>query len=167
MPVTKEPFEPSHWDLSDAPLFAGADMDAFRKTLAECTTRRLSHGECLLEPGAENRLLYVVLAGSLTVHVDDPASSPLATLGRGACVGELSLAQDQAATAYVIADGDTRVLLIDAEHFWRMVAVSPLISRNLMRILAERIRLNTEVIRQGRELDRGGSGPGRPRDRRR
>ena len=64
----------------------------------------------------------------------------VATLGPGACVGELALLDHKPRTASVIAATDLTVLVIGAREFAGIVDNVPSISHKLMRSLASRVR---------------------------
>lgn len=122
--------------------------------LAANPSRELQAGDTLLRTGQPNRTLYVVLVGSLRVQIGDPDSPPHTTIGPGECTGELSIIDSRPATADVIANEPTVVLEIDREQLWGMVDVSPELARNLLEILAGRIRHDDLVIGESGRLQR-------------
>ncbi|GAB6042575.1 cyclic nucleotide-binding domain-containing protein [Endothiovibrio diazotrophicus] len=141
-------------DLASLPLFSGAEPGPLVPILAHCPEHRLTDGHVLLRPGEANRSLYLVLHGRLRIHVGAEDGDRLNTLEAGACVGDVSMIEEQPATAFVIADGATRVLEIPVERFWNLVAAAPAVARNLMKVQAARLRSNTDQLRQELELKR-------------
>jgi CRP-like cAMP-binding protein len=68
----------------------------------------------------------------------------------GECVGEMSLIDSQPASAYVVAQGPSRLLAIPEEQFWRLLSANPIVARNLLRLLSKRIRIRDQVALQRR-----------------
>ena len=70
----------------------------------------------------------------------------VATIGPGACVGELALLDHGPRTASVIAATDLTVLVIGAREFAGIVDEIPSITHKLMRSLAAKVReLDTQA----------------------
>lgn len=116
--------------------------------LSKAVTRDLENGEILLAPEKANHHLYILLSGKLNVALDNPDSPPTYTVAPGECVGEMSIIDGSPVSAYVIADGPTQVLQILDKDFWQVMGQSPGIARNLMHILAERMRRQHDVSRK-------------------
>jgi diguanylate cyclase (GGDEF)-like protein len=113
--------------------------------VAGCETQTLDIGERLLVAGAANDALYVIMSGSLAVHVAD-SLHPHLLLGPGECVGELSLIDGQHVSADVVACEPTEVLAMDRDELWSLIDTSPEVARNLLRILAGRVRHDDAVL---------------------
>ena len=105
----------------------------------------LEAGECLLRKGEPNLRVYVVISGLLQVELDG-VSPPLAHIGRGETVGELSLLAGGVATATVTSEGPTQLLVLDEETFWWLVEWSHEFSIGLLVRLANRLRSNNEAV---------------------
>lgn len=143
--------------LFAAPLFRGAPAPLVSRIISGSETRELSPREVLLRFGTENDQLYVVLAGSLSVYLPG-AAQPYAQISVGECVGELSVLDGQHVSADVVANEPSVVVCIEREQVWRLVDASAEMARNLLRILAGRIRGDdlalTEADRQRRQFER-------------
>ncbi|MEN8175424.1 MAG: SpoIIE family protein phosphatase [Pseudomonadota bacterium] len=128
--------------------------DQVESVLSHCSTRSLSDGEILLFPGKPNCHLYILLSGRLRVSLDSPNSPQSFPVGKGECVGEMSIIDGSPVSAYVVAEGPTEVIQVHEGDFWQAVAKAPGIARNLLHILAKRMRGQHEVARQAlvREL---------------
>jgi len=72
--------------------------------------------------------------------------SPHVRLGAGECVGELSLLDSRPVSADVVADETTEVISIDRAIVWALVDASSEFARNLLRVLAGRIRHDDDVV---------------------
>jgi len=77
--------------LSGLQLFQNVSPDDVQTLLQKCDRCDLKPGELLLSPGKKNENVYVVLSGSLHVHVGSPDSPIVATMETGECAGEMSI----------------------------------------------------------------------------
>jgi diguanylate cyclase (GGDEF)-like protein len=100
----------------------------------------------LLSPGEKNEHVFIVLSGSLNVHVGSPDAPVLATMDVGACVGEMSIIEDRDPSAFVIGAEPTHLLLIHQSVLWDMVNASHEFAKNLLIVLSERVRSHNHVI---------------------
>ena len=127
-------------------LFRGVRPEDVHDLLQRCDRRDLAAGELLLSPGARNEHVFIVLSGSLNVHVGSPSTPVLATMEVGACVGEMSIIEDRDPSAYVIGAEDTHLLVIHQSVLWEMVDASHDFAKNLLIVLSERVRSHNKVI---------------------
>ncbi len=132
--------------LEGLELFQGVSPNDVHELLQQCDRRDLAKGELLLSPGAKNEHVFVVLSGSLNVHVGSPDTPILATMEMGACVGEMSIIEDRDPSAYVIGAEDTHMLVIHQSVLWDMVDASHEFAKNLLVVLSERVRSHNRVI---------------------
>lgn len=132
--------------LEGLELFRGVSPDDVQDLLQICDRRDLGEGELLLSPGEKNEHVFIVLSGSLNVHVGSPDAPVLATMDVGACVGEMSIIEDRDPSAYVIGAEPTHLLLIHQSVLWDMVNASHEFSKNLLVVLSERVRSHNHVI---------------------
>lgn len=131
---------PDHSLLERNKLFRNISFGTIEHALKDCQVISLKSGSTLLEIGQKNTSLYLVLDGELRVYLDDRDMHVHTALGTGECVGELSLIDGGHTAALVIAARDTRVLAIPHDLVWSLVESSNGIARNLLSILAGRIR---------------------------
>jgi len=132
--------------LEGLELFRGVRADDVQDLLQRCDRRDLEEGELLLSPGSNNEHVFVVLSGSLSVHVGSLDTPKLATMEVGACVGEMSIIEDRDPSAYVIAAEPTHLLLIHQTILWDMVNASHEFAKNLLVVMSERVRSHNRVI---------------------
>lgn len=132
--------------LEGLELFRGVHADDVQDLLQRCDRRDLEEGELLLSPDSENEYVFVVLSGSLSVHVGSLDTPILATMEVGACVGEMSIIEDRDPSAYVIAAEPTHLLLIHQTVLWDMVNASHEFAKNLLVVMSERVRSHNRVI---------------------
>jgi len=132
--------------LEGLELFKGVSADDVQDLLQNCNRRDVPGGELLLSPGEKNEHVFIILSGSLNVHVGSPETPVLATMGAGACVGEMSIIEDRDPSAFVIAAEATHLLVIHQTVLWDMVNASHEFAKNLLVVLSERVRSHNRVI---------------------
>ncbi len=132
--------------LAGLELFKDVYPDDIHELLQRCDRRDISTGELLLSPGAKNENVFIVLSGSLNVHLGSPDAPILTTMEAGACVGEMSIIEDRDPSAYVIGAEDTHMLVIHQSVLWEMVDASHEFAKNLLVVLSERVRSHNRVI---------------------
>lgn len=135
-------------------VLRGVSLATVEELLESCEVRRLAPGDVLLTMGQPNRVMYMILSGRLTVHLEGPASEPVATLDAGQTVGELSVMDESPASAFVVAAEHVRLLAVDEEHFWNLVNASHDFAINLLLSLASRLRANNSTVSTNIRLQR-------------
>ncbi|OHC64425.1 MAG: hypothetical protein A2040_01980 [Rhodocyclales bacterium GWA2_65_19] len=141
--------------LERAKLFANISLESVEHLFESCHRLDLQRGEHLLEAGTANSHLYLILDGELRVYLADRSMPEHAVFGPGDCVGEMSLLDGQNASALVLAAMDTRLLAMPHEVLWSLVDCSHGVARNLLAILAGRMRNDNLalVTSQSRSLE--------------
>jgi len=132
--------------LASLRLFRRVDVDAIAGLLAQCSERVLRQGELLLDPERANHVLYIVLKGELQVLRRPDSRIPLAWVGAGECVGEMSFIEATLPSAYVNAGVDSRLLAVPHELLESLISAQPQFAVNLMQVLSERIRSNNLAL---------------------
>jgi len=132
--------------LEGLELFRGVCADDIQDLLQNCDRRDIAEGELLLSPLAKNEHVFIVLSGSLNVHVGSPEKPVLAEMDVGACVGEMSIIEDRDPSAFVIGAEPTHLLVIHQSILWDMINASHEFAKNLLVILSERVRSHNRVI---------------------
>lgn len=127
-------------------LFCGVDFAVVEYMLERCSIRELDCGEVLIRPDAHDGHLYLILEGELSVHLLAQKNISHATLQAGECTGEISLADGKLPSALVDASKPTRILAIPEDTVWSLVDGCHEISRNLLKIVAGRVRKNNHAL---------------------
>jgi diguanylate cyclase (GGDEF)-like protein len=122
------------------------DFSSVEYMLERCTLRELATGEKLLQPEVENRHLYMILSGELSVHLVGQATLEHTALVAGECTGEISLVDGKNPSALVVAAKPTRVLVVPHDTVWSMVDQSHDVARNLLAIIAGRMRNDNSAL---------------------
>jgi CRP-like cAMP-binding protein len=121
----------------DLDLFNGVDMPSIAELLDASEEIEIPKGHIVLEEGAFNDALYLLLEGELDVRLGGINAATLLTLGIGGCVGELSILSQLNVSAYVVAVA--RLLDIRGSQLWSITGTSHELSRNLLKVLSGRV----------------------------
>jgi diguanylate cyclase (GGDEF)-like protein len=142
--------------LSRLQLFRNVDMEnpELLDLLDLCCYRTLAVGEVILSTQAENHCLFLLIKGRLVMQLSAHDDIPLATVEPGECVGEMSIIDSRIPSAQVSASEETSVLVIEQDTLWRLVSASHEIARNLLYIMAERVRYSHLVMADSLEMQR-------------
>jgi diguanylate cyclase (GGDEF)-like protein len=144
--------------LESAPLFLGIPGQLLAKHLSESRPQHFAAGQILLVPGQTNNTIYIVLSGRLRIQSKESSVEPIAILGEGECVGEMSMLGDAPVSAYVIAATDCKLLAIDHASMWELINNSHSAAHNMLNILTSRIRNTNEIVAENLEHQHGFSG---------
>ncbi len=134
--------------MLESKLFRFVSTESIEGILQECRIRELAAGETLLEPDHANNLLYIVLSGSLNIYLRRERNEPVATLGIGETVGEMSIIDGGKISALVVAAEPCRLAAMKEELLWSMVQVSHSAACNLLTILTRRLRNANHLIEE-------------------
>ena len=130
------------------PLFAmltSAEADALA---ANVTKARIKRGSHVVEQGKNSNALFLILAGQAHVVMTDSRAREVivATLKAGDYIGEMSLIDNAAHSATVVADTQMDVLVLGREDFTRCVGENAAIASAVMRGLVQRLRSADQKI---------------------
>ncbi|MEJ7599565.1 MAG: GGDEF domain-containing protein [Kofleriaceae bacterium] len=141
-------------ELYKLKVLRGVSLASVELLLEACDVRLLVPGELLLSMGQTNTVMYMILSGKLSVHLDGPQSEPVALLDAGETVGELSVIDATPASAFVVAAEPSRLLVVDEARFWNLVSASHEFAVNLLLSLAARLRANNSTVSSTIRLQR-------------
>ncbi len=149
-------------EIAQIPLSSFQDLHIFRNTALSVIQQHLSRCELyhypenvlILDPEQPNEAIYAILSGQLAVfHQDDP-NEAIAIVAEGETVGEISIFDGQKPSAYVKTHSPATLLVMKAEALWAMVDDSHEISRNILHILARRIRSGNTTVLNSLQMQR-------------
>ena len=141
--------------LQTAQLFQGMQSGVLVRSLSKSGLRTLNTGETLLVPGQDNYIVYVILSGRLSIRLDDPHAEPIAMLGEGECVGEMSILGDVHGLTYVTAATDCELLAVGHNELWELIDISHQAAHNALKVLGARIRPVTQAVAENLEHHNG------------
>ncbi|MFH1429470.1 MAG: cyclic nucleotide-binding domain-containing protein [Candidatus Margulisiibacteriota bacterium] len=97
-------------------------------------------GENICEEGDEGNELYIVHSGNVDViKKEDGNEKVVATIGAGACVGEMAILGKTRRTATLRANGDVELLVIREDQFEKILRSHPDIAITLLHLLVRRL----------------------------
>lgn len=131
--------------LAAAPIFTRLPARLRAEVAARGLVRQLAADERLLQAGATNTSLYIVMDGGVDVLLPG-VDAPHVRLGPGECAGELSLIDGKPVSADVVAAMPTTILELSRDHVWALIDSSATFARNLLRVLAGRVRHDHVVL---------------------
>jgi diguanylate cyclase (GGDEF)-like protein len=131
--------------LGDFAVLAGVSLATRMQLAQDARAQQVVPGHRLIQQGAPNQAMYLILEGTLDVSLDGVAE-PIARLGHGETVGELSLLDRSLASASVTALKESRVLVVEEEAFWALINASHAFAVNLLIRMAERLRANNAAV---------------------
>lgn len=151
-PVTYSKQALTKEELVRQELFKNVDTEQIMPILQNCPVRQLEKDAILINIGEANHYLYLILSGRFRVHLPNDTSNPVAVLEQGQSIGEISIIDQQPASANVVTDETARVLVIDEQSYWKLVEKSHSIAYNMLAVLAQRLRYGNSVINHIKEL---------------
>lgn len=130
------------------PLFAmltPAQVDSLAANVAKLRVKR---GANVVEQGKNSNALFLILAGRAHVVMTDNKAREVivATLKAGDYIGEMSLIDNEAHSATVVADTQMDVLVLGRDDFTRCVNENSAIASSVMRGLVQRLRAADQKI---------------------
>ena len=133
-------------EIARLAIFKDVGPESVQVYLESCTKIDVAVGEVLLDPSRPNVEMFGILSGSLDVHLNGPQAAPLLNLQPGNTVGEMSIIEGRNPSAYVVAHEPTRLLVIPRDTLWALCNAVPLVARNLLVMMSERVRTGNQII---------------------
>jgi CRP-like cAMP-binding protein len=98
---------------------------------------RLSAGETLFKRGDTGTLMYIIMKGTMRVHVEDRV---LAELGERDVLGEMAALDPEPRSASVTAIENSLLLSLDHHDIRRLIKLDVEVALGLIRTLCRRLR---------------------------
>src|SRR5262245_53300823 len=137
--------------LRHSPLFEDVPDHLISEFLSRAVTRQLAAGERLLAADTDNATLFLVASGAVAVQFSGGVR-PHLHIGPGECVGELSVIDQSRVSTDVVALEPTVVLGVHRAYVLDLIEASGLAARNLLRILARRVRHDNVALSESERL---------------
>lgn len=145
--------KPKLAELQKMKLFADVPEETIERIVDSFVVRRLKKKEVLLVAEQPNHYLYQVLSGKLCVFLEESLEESVCSFGPGEPVGELSIIDNSLTSAFVVAEEDSRLLVLEEAQVWSLVMESHAFARNLLRNLSQRLRQANQVITSKTKLE--------------
>ena len=127
--------------------------------------RVINPGTAIVHEGVRPNAIFVVIRGSFNVGVETLADEPLAKLGAGELIGEISFLEGSPASATIVADEESAVIVVDSqvlnERLRENTAFAARMYRTFALVAERRLRNRVDHLAFLFELGRG---PGSQRD---
>lgn len=124
------------------PLFKGLDSSTINLFASRMTKETFKKGEDIIKQGDEGDKFYIILEGSVNVHVtrDDNKDHNVAVLGHGEYFGEIALFKNIPRTASVTADTEkVLVISLQKKDFIKAIDSQSALETNLENVTHRRI----------------------------
>ena len=128
-------------------FLTGATEREWAALRAQCQLITVSAGQVVIPEGADDRALYILVAGSLEVTAPRGrrgGERQLAVIEAGTVIGEVSFFDGQPRSASVRAMSDGTLLRLGYDSFEVLAAKEPALGRRILldigRVLATRLR---------------------------
>jgi sigma-B regulation protein RsbU (phosphoserine phosphatase) len=143
-----------HANLGWLSLFQGADESSVIEAIGDSEVLLLPPNDVLLQPGDANNMVYLVLSGQLAAILGEGgALDRQIPIFPGECLGELSAIDGKPVSALVKVIVEARVLRLSQDVFWNRLMAVPGVARNLLAVLAQRMRRNTDAMLEGQRRE--------------
>lgn len=125
--------------LESSHLFKSLDEGGRQEVLESGYVQTFHGGDCILRQGDPGALMFLVMKGKVRVETSTPGGVvQLAELGRGACVGEVSVLSGGERTATVTAIDDVDAVAFEKHRIERVLDAYPKVRALLEAIVASR-----------------------------
>jgi CRP-like cAMP-binding protein len=123
--------------LASVPLFAACSRKDLQRIARASDQTELPAGRVLTRQGETGRECFVIVDGEAKIERN---GKRIATVGPGACIGELSLLDKGPRTATVTAQTPLTVLVLGPREFSGVLEEVPGLSHKLLATLASKVR---------------------------
>lgn len=137
--------------LAEQFLFEGERPELIAWLLPYSRLQHLPAGALLISPRQTADRVFLILEGEVEVRVGRHAGRIITTLGAGQCVGEMSVIEGVPPSAKVIARTACAVIAIEGAPLRTLLDESRVFARNLLRLLARRLRHDNQLVHQSLE----------------
>jgi signal transduction histidine kinase len=139
--------------LHRVPLFAELDEEDLQGVAASGKPVDLAEGEVLAGEGEPGDALFVIVSGELQVVKRSRTTDvPIAVLGPGEIVGEMSIFEAQPRMASVRAVSATRVIRIERDEIVELLRTRPTATLSMLRTVMGRLRSTEAMLREREKL---------------
>ncbi len=133
-------------DLTDFALFKNVPLELINQIMPEHSVYTIPAGQHLVKRDFKNSALYLLLEGEVEIYLDEK-DKPLKVILAGDIIGEISMLDQQSATASAISLCECKIIIINEDLIWELVEKSHLFTINLLRIITNRFRVvNSQVV---------------------
>jgi signal transduction histidine kinase len=140
-------------ELRDLPLFADLPDDLLAWLLAHGDVISVDRNEPLIEPGEPAMHMFVILEGTLHIHLQVGGQLlNVVNYGKGTATGLLPYSRMTTMPAKAVVGEPARILRIPREQFGEMLARSPELGQRLVAVMSDRVREQTKNQQQREKM---------------
>jgi CRP-like cAMP-binding protein len=140
--------------VQELSLFSGLDAEQVNRLAGVCSVSEFAPGEVIFRQGQEGKEMHVVLGGEVAIAVAGSAS-PVGTVRKGECLGEMSLLTTAAHSATATARTAVETAVLGHQDLVALIRLRPDIGLHIYRNLA---------VGMGEKLKRSGLSVAGPRE---
>lgn len=122
--------------LERVPLFRACSPRELEHIASIADETSVSAGTVVAEKDKPGHEFFLILDGTARVQLSEREVK----LGAGEFFGEMSLLDNEPRVATVVADTDLNLLVLGSREFSTLITDVPSIARNVMKVLAQRLR---------------------------
>lgn len=128
--------------LEEIPLFEGIKPALLKEISQHVSLKKYKRNTCVICEGVHNENFYIIIKGEVRVHRTNRNDQNilLAILGEGEFFGELSILDENVASANVTTSQPSEFICIHDRQFLKIIKNNPRISRHMFCHMTQRIR---------------------------
>jgi CRP-like cAMP-binding protein len=136
--------------LRQVPLFKSLSDKALLDLSAITIEQHHPSKTVVFKEGEKGDALYIVKTGKVNIlkRNSSGVESTLATLGKGALIGDMAIIDEQPRSASVVTVQDTGFLIITKDDFRSLLSEAPEISFQILRLTTERLRITNTHLKE-------------------
>ena len=123
--------------LKRTELFKGLPSDILASFVSHLDEIYVAAGETIFEKGDIGKAMYVVVDGKIRVHDGD---REIEVVGCDEVFGEMTVLTAEVRSASATAVEESRLLRLDQDVLYEVMAGRPAISREIIRVLVNRLQ---------------------------
>ena len=123
--------------LKRTELFKGLPSDVLASFATHLDEIWVDEGATIFEKGDVGKAMYVIVDGRVRIHDGD---REIALLGRDEVFGEMTVLTADVRTASATAVEESRLLRLDQDVLYEVMAGRPAISREIIKALVDRLQ---------------------------
>lgn len=139
--------------LEGLPIFQGLTATELDWVARHSHRNTFPTGTRVLVSEQPGEAMYVILAGTVKVYIEQKKPVLLSIIGEGDMLGEISLLDSSGHSASAVTLEDSLLLWINKAAFYEMLDTMPRIARNMVQMMATRLRMNNDLIQALAILD--------------
>jgi len=136
--------------VQELSLFTGLDDEQVSRLAGVCTVAFFTPGEVIFRQGEQGEAIHLVLRGKITICLAG-TSSPVGTVTKGECLGEMSLLTGAAHSATALAHSDVETAVLGHRDLADLIRLRPDIGLRIYRNLA--VGIGEKLKRSGISVD--------------